>query len=255
MKKAAEIAKVAATELQTVKVPDVYRQGSAPDRIPIKSLGDLSVDHLGGSHEKRFRVVRHAAAEWIKKRREQPGLSFVLTGSVGTGKTTIIQNLRASAQVEYTVLDDDGQPLGDPFRSINSRFYTATDFMALLDPGRRLSNAESGGLVGRQPLYTLFHGVEVVAIDDVGTEELAFVARELVDVARQNRYRDAFDFFYETNISILVTSMTPLVKGGHANQDFIEILGAAAFDRLFERAKGYMFDLTGLPSYRQLNGG
>lgn len=253
MKQAGEIAKKAVKDRQSLEIPDTYRKGSPPKRLPIKSLGELSVEHLGGSNEKKFRIMRQAAIEWVGKWPDNPGLSFVICGSVGTGKTTVIQNLRASAQVEYTVLDDDGNPLGEPFRSINSRFLSATDFMALMDPGRRI--ADSGSMVGRQPLYSLFHGVEVVAVDDVGTEELSFVAKDLIDVARQNRYREAFDFFYEHRISILMTSMVPLVRGGQANQEFIDILGAAAFDRLYERAKGYMFDLTGLPSYRQINGG
>ena len=253
MKRAGDVAKQAAVRLRTFDDPEIYKLG-APPKVPLKALHDLSVKHLSGEHRDRFRETRYAAGQWIKERRKNPGISFVITGSVGTGKTTILQNLRASAQTEYLVLDDDGQPLGDPFRSVNSRFYTATDFMALMDPGRRLATAGSSELLGRQPLYQLFRGIEVIAIDDIGTEELSFVAKDLIDLARQNRYREAFDYFYESQISILLTSMVPLVRGGQPNPDFIDIIGPAAFDRLYERAKSYMFDLSGLPSFRQISG-
>lgn len=255
MKRAGDIARDAASTLRTVKHHATYDLGAPPARLQIKPLEELSVDHLGGSQEKKFRELRQAASEWIKKRQSDPGLSFVITGSVGTGKTTVIQNLRQSAQVEYTVIDDDGQPMGDPFRSINSRFVTASDFMAIMDPGKRMSAWDNASLVGRQPLYILFGGVEVVAVDDAGTEELAFVAKDLIDTARHNRYREAFDYFYTHNISILVTSMVPLLRGGQANPEFINIFGPAAFDRLYERARGFMFDLTGFPSYRAIQGG
>ena len=254
MKRAGNVAKSATLRLRTFDDPEIYKLGAPPNKLPTKSLHDLSVKHLTGSNRDRFRETRYAAGEWTRRRPKEPGISFVLTGSVGTGKTTIIQNLRASAQTEYVVLDDDGEPLGEPFRSVNSRFYTATDFMALMDPGRRLAKAGSAELVGRQPLYHLFHGIEVVAIDDIGTEELSFVAKDLIDLARQNRYREAFDYFYTHQISVLITSMTPLVRNGQPNPEFIDIIGPAAFDRLFERAKGFMFDLTGLPSYRQISG-
>lgn len=255
MKRAGDIARDAASTLRTVEHPATYDLGAPPKKLPVKSLSDLSVDHLGGSNETRFREMRQAASEWIKKRQANPGLSFVITGSVGTGKTTVIQNLRQSAQVEYTVIDDDGKPMGDPFRSINSRFVSASDFMALMDPGRRLSAVDISSLVGRQPLYILFGGVEVVAIDDAGTEELAFVAKDMVDTARHNRYRESFDYFYTNQISMLITSMVPLIRGGQPNPAFIDIFGPAAYDRLYERARGFMFDLTGLPSYRTINGG
>lgn len=253
MKRAGDIASQAASTLRTVQHPTRYNLG-APPAAEVKTLKELSVEHLGGSQEKKFRELRQSASEWIKARQNNAGMSFVLTGSVGTGKTTIIQNLRQSAQVEYRVIDDDGEPMGDPFRSINSRFVSASDFMAIMDPGRRISEFDGGGLVGRQPLYILFRGVELVAIDDAGTEELAFVAKNLVDVARQNRYREAFDYFYTHNISMLVSSMVPLLRGGQVNPEFIDIFGAAAYDRLYERARGYMFDLTGFPSYRQVIG-
>ena len=255
MKQVGDIARNAASTLRTVSHPATYNLGAPPEQIPIKKLSELSVEHLGGSHETRFREMRQAASEWMKIRQANPGLSFVITGSVGTGKTTVIQNLRQSAQVEYTVIDDDGEPLGDPFRSINSRFITASDFMATLDPGRRLSAMDNASLVGRQPMYILFGGVELVAIDDAGTEELAFVAKDMVDTARHNRYREAFDYFYTNQISILITSMVPLIHGGQPNPAFIDIFGPAAYDRLYERARGFMFDLTGLPSYRTINGG
>jgi hypothetical protein len=125
--------------------------------------------------------------------------------------------------------------------------------MSLLDPGKRLNT--DGDQVGRQHLYELFHGVEIYAIDDIGTEELAYVARDMITQARHNRYREAFEYFYQNHISILVTSMIPLMRNGKLNPDFINIIGPAAFDRLYERAKGYMFDLTGLPSYRQIMAG
>ncbi|KKL44691.1 hypothetical protein LCGC14_2363160 [marine sediment metagenome] len=252
MKRAGDIAKDATVKIRSVDTPKIYEYGAPPRKLPVKTLHDLSVKHLRGSHLDRFRELRQAAYEWIKLRPNDPGISFVITGSVGTGKTTIIQNLRASAQTEYLVLDDEGEPLGEPFRSVNSRFYTATDFMALMDPGRRLAGAGSTELLGRKPLYKLFQGIEVIALDDLGTEELSFVPRDLIDLARQNRYREAFDYFYDNGVSVLITSMVPLLHGGHPNQDFVDIIGAASFDRLFERAKGFMFDLTGLPSYRQI---
>ena len=254
MKRAGDVAKSATVRLRTFDDPEIYKLGAPPNKLPIKALYDLSVKHLTGNNRDRFRTTRYAASQWIKHRQDEPGISFVVTGSVGTGKTTIIQNLRASAQTEYLVLDDDDEPLGEPFRSVNSRFYTATDFMALMDPGRRLAGASSAELIGRQPLYHLFRGIEVIAIDDIGTEEIAFVAKDLIDLARQNRYREAFDYFYTHQISVLITSMTPLIRDSKPNSEFIDIIGPAAFDRLFERAKGYMFDLTGLPSYRQISG-
>lgn len=229
---------------------------AVPPRIfEYKALEKLTTNHLhNAAQRQRLQAAIDGAQRWRAAWPESAGLSFVITGAVGTGKTTIALQLRDVAQTRWVAVDHDGEPIPDTdVVQFAGRFVTATQLMGMMDPGRRASEVEGWGEVGRAPLHQLLQNVRVLAVDDAGTEELAFVAKDAQEGVRQNRYREVFDFCYRHGISLVITSNVPLLAGDgkSINPEFVRILGAAAFDRLWQMARGYTFDLSGLPSYRQ----
>lgn len=168
-----------------------------------------------------------------------PGLSFVLSGPVGVGKTTIARNLLKAAEESYGVLDENGL-LEFTMSSLKAREISGADIMPML------KDAET--TLG---LDNMFRDARIILIDDIGTEELPFVSALDKKLVRQNRYGELVNWCWRNRRSLIVTSMVPLRIGEELNPEFIEILGEKAFDRLWQMSSSYMFTLTGFPSYRR----
>lgn len=230
--------------------------GRAANPFDFKRLEELTTEHLDQENADRLREAVAAAQAWIQDFQDgrNQGQSFVLTGGYGIGKTTILHNLRSAAVVRFTVGPEDDPdfiheaPLG--------KFYTATQIMGVLDPGRRDWSPGMGDM-GRGPLAEVLARTKVILIDDLGTEEIPYTRAEEVETVRQNRYRELLDYCLgnrKHKIPVLVSSNIPLlVPSGEdwdVNPDFSRILGGAAWSRLYDFAQGSMFDLTGLPDYR-----
>ena len=122
--------------------------------------------------------------------------------------------------------------------------------MAILDPGHW--RGKDGLAVGRAALSRIFRGIEVVAIDDVGTEEIPYKGRN-EGIARVNRYGEFVDFCLTNKISIVLSSMVPIinVRKDAINSDFLDIIGPKAFDRLWQISKGDIWHFQKTKSYRR----
>lgn len=262
------IAEIASKPVRILSAPAsrTHQPAGAGQERRLTPLEEFRLDHLTGEARARLEAAISAARHWRRSWRQNRGRSFVLTGPYGVGKTTILQNLQASARVAHVPLiwsDEIGDlvpdPDYDPIISTAGRFWTATEAMLTMDPARR--TVDGWGDVGRGPLSHILERVEVLAIDDLGTEEIPYTRAADVETVRQNRYRELVDYCLlraDPPISLLISSNTPLLQraaagGSEASAAFTEIMGGAAWSRVQEAAAGFMFDLSGLPDYRVIS--
>lgn len=224
-------------------------------QFALRSLDELRMDHLTGSARERYVAMLEGARAWRKSWPTVAGMSFVVTGPAGTGKTTVAENLRAVSRAVICAVDWDNRPIPGTEQYIsNGRFTSAAMLMRLLDPAGVM--VDGFGEVNRSSLETMFGRADLVVVDDLGREELPYVPAGRFVETRQNRYREFFDWLYRRSKSVIVTSNVPLLVAAGAtttvNPAFIEIIGEAAWSRLEVMAAGYMFDLTGVADYRRI---
>ena len=231
----------------------------------VTPLNEFQFKHLSRADEQRLRAVVAGVRKWINEAPVTAGLSIVLCGSFGTGKTTMAENAmnafrvpmiakspnaEMQAQLIYAAIQN--QPMSDEVKAtleqqaqallegecigevLQGSLKTATDVMSLTEGGIDLN-------FGRD---------QVIVIDDLGTEEIPYTNESTFQSKRQARYGNLIDYCYRNGKLVIVTSNVPLFEGDYINQEFIDIMGGRAFDRLFQMADGFTFDLTGLPSYR-----
>lgn len=247
---------------------------------PVRSfqLAPLSAfryDHLTtGQYKTLYRAVQQAQS-WLDCHTQQPGLSMVLCGPVGVGKTTIAENLMQAFRSETTVsqaAEDewynsylqgaiDSLPAGDPRRGaiaamIGQRAPDDAEQVAVSKLNGRLFDAtELMRLVGdQQALGFVLANDQVIVVDDAGTEDFSTPtytpSAESVQPVRHNRYGRFLEYCYKAGKHVVITSNVPLVAGEEVNPAFIDIFGSKGYSRLLQMAGGYMVDLSGVPDYR-----
>lgn len=215
-----------------------------------KNLDAFSFNHLNKQQAKRLQTALDAAREWAMRRPADPGLSFVLSGGVGIGKTTIGEYLMTTCKEVMDITDPLTTEVLDSIEIMKGRLLTATRLMSLLDPAASDYEGES---IGRSPLSSIFNQVRCIVLDDAGTEEIPFKKSADIEGVRHSRYREFMDYCYRNGISVIVTSNVKMLESPETaafNPNFVNIFGEAAFDRLRQMAASFMLDLTGLPSYR-----
>lgn len=258
-------------------VPDHKLDGDTPSRtFRLTPLEAFQYDHLQTpeQREKLHRAVQKARG-WLNCYQQQPGLSMVLCGPVGVGKTTIAENLMQVFRTETMVSQADEDvtyrallegaiaslPEGDP-RLVQIQAMIgqpapddAERVAVSVLNGRLLDATELMRLVGdQQPLGLVLGRERVIVVDDAGTEDFSTPtytpSEESVRPVRHNRYGRFFEYCSRAGKHVIVTSMTPLLAGEEVNPAFIDIFGSKGFSRLLQMAGGYMVDLSGLPDYR-----
>lgn len=217
-----------ATNEPPLRIPATEQQkGRVVQRASLKDL------------DKRHPLVLAAvemAYRWAdRKRNGHDDASMVLCGPYGTGKTHIARSVLWS--MCYTVDDTPVAPTG--------KFYEASDLMLKLSP----TKTEWGGSEVPRP-GDFIGNIPILVIDDVGSEQaLPFVARDDQLAEMQARYFRVIDYCYQWKISLVITSNLSIPQ--------LEThVGGRSWDRLSEMApKGFMVDLTGVPSWRQKESG
>jgi DNA replication protein DnaC len=189
---------------------------------------------LDTSHPTMKAAVAMVRAWADRKTSGHQDASLVLVGPYGTGKTHIARAVLWS--ISYTV--EDGTAIAPA-----GRFFHASDLMLKLAP----TNTDWGGQQVVRP-SEFIGNAPIVVIDDIGSEGvIPFIGVDSDKQAaeRQARYFRVIDNCYQWNISLVITSNLSIAQ-------LEQHLGGRCWDRLCEMApKGFMFDLTGVPSWRQ----
>jgi len=162
--------------------------------------------------------------------------SIVLTGPYGSGKTHIALALLWSMALTL----DSGEPVAPA-----GRFFKATDLLMKMNP----TKTDYGSYDIPRPSDFIGY-VPILVIDDIGTEQrLPFITGNDQDGEIAARYYRVIDYCYSKNISVIITCNTSL-------KELARIIGGRAWDRLQQMApRGFMMDLAGVPSWRQMQSG
>ena len=206
----------------------IEQQVDAPTRtVQRATLGELDTRHA------TVKAAVDMVHRWADiKRDNHQDASVVLCGPVGTGKTHIARAILWS----ISLATEEGQPVAPA-----GKFFYANDLLLKFSPASTAwGGAEmprAGDIIGQAP---------IVVIDDIGAEgAIPFVKAEEQDQERQARYFRAIEYCYTWKISLVVTSNLSISQ-------LQQHLGPRCWDRLGQMApKGFMFDLTGVPSWRQ----
>lgn len=213
------------------QVPDSNIRTREPRQVERASVTELDTRH----------PLVKAAVDMAYKWRDRmqagdTGASMVLVGPYGTGKTHIARAVLWS----ICLTDDDGQRVAPA-----GRFYHASDLLLKLSPTR----TDWGGTETPRP--SEFIGTApIVVIDDVGSEQaIPFIKAEDQLAEIQARYFRVIDYCYTFNVAVIITSNLSLAQ-------LKDHLGGRSWDRLSEMAPaGFMFDMTGVESWRRLQSG
>lgn len=172
--------------------------------------------------------LKGIARSWNDARKVRPGVSLILSGPVGVGKTHIARALL------WTVVLCDEQ--GTPVVPLGV-FLNASDAMALL--------SEDGALRSRIPKTC-----PMVVIDDVGTEQnIPYISAAEQASEIQRRYERILNHCAAQDTSLILTTNLTL-------EQLQTHMGPRAWDRLLMLvSSGYAVQLPDMPSYRQRLGG
>lgn len=204
-------------------------------------------DHLSSADAQRLQSFADDVREWSFCIPPKP--SFIVGGTVGVGKTTALNIMVNSCLSLVQAFDVDG-PEGENGVMGHGRIYGASEIMYQMDPGIR--NDADGYPISRTSLTSMFRDLWVIAIDDVGTEEIPYTASADKAITRQNRYGELIDHCYRHDTAVIISTMIPIFSGDDFNSQFVDVIGLKAFDRLLEMSGKYLHDLTGLPTFRNL---
>ena len=264
-----------------------YEPGAVPDHkldatdepsrtFRLTPLEAFRYDHIPSDEQReKLRGAVRKARAWLSGHKTQKGLSMVLCGPVGVGKTTIAENLMQAFRSETTVsqaAEDewytsylqgaiDSLPEGDPRRGaiaamLGQPAYDDAERVAVsVLNGCLIDATDLMRIIGdQQPLSFTFARERVIVVDDAGTEDFSTStytpSAESVQPVRHNRYGRFFEYCSRHDKHVIITSNVPLLAGGEVNPAFIDIFGSKGWSRLLQMAGGYMCDLSGLPDYR-----
>ena len=235
-------------------------------------LDAFQYQHLEPAQQKKLKIAISRAREWSLKARITKGLSFVMCGPVGVGKTTIAENLMRDFRQPMTIthpMDEEYLDLlqaaasklteGDPNRiKLEQMIAEHTPQLANISSGMLYESTHLMGLLKAETvnMQANFGRFEVLIVDDAGLEEIDYSNQETEIIKRQKRYGRLIEYCYRNGIHLIITSNTPLYKemGSQKvpNPEFVAIFGLKAFSRLHQMAHGFMCDMSGLPDYRPL---
>lgn len=222
--------------------PITFEEARSTFNLP--TLGQLTTNHLNRQQANQLTELLISVRSWRTQADQRPGLSYaILSPDVGIGKTHIAESVAASyASITGDLAYENDAPLFTLEQT--ARLYTARELINLL------------GGEHAQPLSQIAPPhIRCLVIDDLGREGyLDYVKASEQQKEKQARYFHLIDHIYKRRqgrspVSLFITSNLL------ANQ-LTDLLGEAVWDRLLQLApRGYITELTGLPSYRRLASG
>lgn len=205
-------------------------------------LSEFTFDHLDKAQADKLKRAIELCLKWQTLAKSNKGLSLVIAGDFGTGKTTMARNVSGAWDTVARVEDEPDMELRIP----GSYLFQATELMRYMGE----HGQDGNGLYQWQAFI----------LDDVGREDFGtdtyLPSDETIKFYRQTRYGRFINWAYEAGKNLIVTTNKPLVErdaNGRAlrfSREWVETIGDRAWDRLHAMSKGYCIDLTGLPSFR-----
>ena len=215
-------------------------------------LSDLDTSHP------QVGAAVQVAHNWAREKANgNPGISMILSGRYGVGKTHLAKAILWSIRYSPEGLDDIEIPVG--------RFFLASKLIIELGP----FTDDTGMLHHPSPDY--FAGdAPIIVLDDVGGQ----ISMPYIKADRQKEEIQARYFLFvdhclnrETTMwiddelkvvenppSLIIT--TNLDLGGGHGSEFAQHVGGRVWDRLQVMCPaGFMIGLDGVPSWRQKVGG
>ncbi len=215
-----------------------------------------TLNDLDTGHHPQVADAVQAAKDWQAAKEDHPGLSLILAGPNGIGKTHIAQAILWTI-VEYPEgLDDIYVPAG--------RMFTASNLIVELGPtvseDGRTHPPRIDGLVGRAP---------IIVIDDLGAQvSMPYIKGDMQAEEIQIRLflflehcmkRTRIDRHWENGSDAEVVADPPsliittnLDIAGGKRSEFAQYVGPRVWDRLqLICPVGYIVNMRDVPSYRQ----
>lgn len=250
--------------------PEVYPPIVPTRQFRATPLGDFRYDHLDERQEIILRQAVDGVKKWMQTYQSSLGQSLILSGPYGTGKTTMAENAMEQFRVKKCIVNDartnsyleliqaaaEKLPERDPRRvkleEMLAEQAKADNYQTDLIEAHLFEASRLINLLGETDLNyrAEFGRYNCIVIDDAGTEEVAYANERTAVQKRQRRYGDFVEFCYRKGKHLIITTNYPLIVGDSISQEFIDIFGGKAFDRLYQMARGYLFDLHGLPTFR-----
>lgn len=237
----------------------------------IIGLDEFDYEHLNLTPDLAIQLERgiDTARAWLADCERVKGLSFVITGGTGTGKTTIAENLRRVYDLFDVVGGDEAdQEYIAKIEGLVARGEMTPEYAAELTSGiiQEVIRVPGGILIEAGELIkiiaepismrTKFDQYQVICVDDVGTEVIDYTNERTFGVNRQKLYGRFLNYCYRRDKHLIITSEVPLLMGSGDdlafNSEFVDIFGSKAFSRLQAKSRGYMVELSGLPDYREV---
>lgn len=240
-------------------------QPQSKRQYTVTPLSEFQYSHLTPQDAKRLKTAVNTVLRWMNEAPSEKGLSLVLSGSYGTGKTTMAENAMKCFRVAMEQHGYTGyyENIANALKNQDMPQETRDKLEAILSEATPQSVGEilQGSLrtaaktiqIAREGDFSAEYGRDkVVVIDDLGSEgTIEYVSNDQQKFERWKAYGNLIDYCYRAGKHVIITSNEPLLDNdGYIRDDFVEIVGGKAFDRLVQMANGYMVDLTGLPSYR-----
>ncbi len=233
----------------------VVRKATNEDVIKefnLNTLSQLQTSHMNSEQEGWFNGLLKRVRHWRKDVENNPQESFIISSSIGIGKTHISK----AVMTTFATIIGDMEYVGtEPrFQMVNNALlYTAPDII------RKLGELEKG--VGVSLLIP--RRIRCLVIDDMGREgNLPYVKAENQKEEKRKRYFELINYLYEHRrvsthgyrdyldrknaVSLFITTNL-------SSKELEDMLGAAVFSRLLQLCpRGNIFELSGIPDYRRV---
>lgn len=222
-------------------VPDVKKSmntySGEPESVTPDScaFAPASLDDLEVTHPKMKNVVS-AVREWARCYRDGNKMSFVMVGPNGVGKTHITRAILWSIKLVEPISGQE-RPAG--------RMYTAYSALKMLTESSPASLAPVDN-------YNPSRSTPFVIIDDIGAEHDAERQADWSTAMVQAQWFRLVDYCDRRKVPLILSAS----NNAGTLAGIRDHIGPRCWDRILKMApSGFIWDLSGVPSYRVKSSG